>query len=433
LKSLKWARAIAYGVVALLAVAALYFTSPLPPAAIRPAGEVLQQAGVVSTPSWREHRDTVRRGESLMSVLARGGVSEMVAREAIRTAKMLDMRRIPAGMQILFRSNPADTMPSEIVLGLAVDRLLHIRRVDSTWVAEEERLPWKTDTIVVSGTIRTTLYEGIDSATIDVLPENARRQLTWKLADIYEYRVDMSRDLQVGDAFRVLIARDLGPNKAVRMGNIVAASMTLSGKTTEAVRFRSAKVSGDFFDQNGKSMRAGFLRNPVQFRRISSRFGMRRHPILGVMRQHQGTDFAADAGTPIRAVGDGVVTRAGWSGGYGNLVEIRHPNGIVTRYGHMRRIATGVYPGARVTIEQTIGEVGSTGLSTAPHLHFEVLVRGVQANPRVALGTGASAPLPQSERLAFAAVRTQVLALLESPALFASVDSATVTQAGRTQ
>jgi murein DD-endopeptidase MepM/ murein hydrolase activator NlpD len=217
------------------------------------------------------------------------------------------------------------------------------------------------------------------------------------------------------------------------MGNIVAASMTLSGKTTEAVRFKSAKVGGDYFDQNGKSMRAGFLRNPVQFRRISSRFGLRRHPILGTMRQHQGTDFAADAGTPIRAVGDGVVTRAGWSGGYGNLVEIRHPNGIVTRYGHMRRIASGVYPGARVTIEQTIGEVGSTGLSTGPHLHFEVLVRGVQANPRVALGTGASAPLPDSERLAFAAVRTQVLALLESPAMLASVDSATVTQAGRTQ
>jgi len=431
LKSLKWARAIAYGVVALLAVAALYFTSPLPPAANRPAGEVLSVARVTDT--WREHRDTVRRGESLMGVLARAGVSEVVAREAIRTAKMLDMRRIPAGMQILFRSNVTDTVPSEIVLGLAVDRLLHIRRVDSTWVAEEERLPWKTDTVVVSASIRTTLYDAIDSATMDVLPFSARRQLTWKLADIYEYRVDMSRDLQVGDAFRVLVVRDVGPNNAVRMGNIVAASMRLSGKTTEAVRFRSAKVGGDFFDQNGKSMRAGFLRNPVQFRRISSRFGMRRHPILGVMRQHQGTDFAADAGTPIRAVGDGVVLRAGWNGGYGNLVEIRHPNGIVTRYGHMRHIASGVYPGARVTIEQTIGEVGMTGLATAPHLHFEVLVRGVQANPRVALGTGASAPLPESERLAFAAVRTQMLALLESPALFASVDSATVTQAGRTQ
>src|SRR5688500_15265154 len=143
-------------------------------------------------------------------------------------------------------------------------------------------------------------------------------------------------------------------------------------------------------------MRSGFLRTPVAFRRISSGFGMRRHPILGTMRKHQGTDYAANAGTPIRAIGDGVVIRANFNNGYGNVVEIRHPNGYVSRYGHMRGFASGIHGGARVNREQTIGYVGSTGLSTAPHLHFEVLVGGVQRNPRSVLQNASSEPIPAS-------------------------------------
>jgi murein DD-endopeptidase MepM/ murein hydrolase activator NlpD len=217
------------------------------------------------------------------------------------------------------------------------------------------------------------------------------------------------------------------------MGKIIAASARLSGATTEAVRFNSETVSGNFFDANGKSLRAGFLRNPVQFRRISSGFGMRVHPILGTMRKHQGTDFAAAAGTPVRAIGDGVILRAGWSNGYGNLMEIRHKNGFITRYGHMRGFAAGLATGKRVTIEQTIGYVGSTGLSTAPHLHFEVLVNGEQRDPRTALANATSDPIPARERAAFAAARTQLLALLESTPLLASAESATVRQAGARQ
>jgi murein DD-endopeptidase MepM/ murein hydrolase activator NlpD len=432
---LRWSRAIAYGVVALLGVSAVLFTNPLPQNATRSAGEILTLSTAPPLePQWRDYHDTVGQGESLARVLARGGVSELFVREAISAAKMiLDPRRIPAGMPIRVRTSMQDTVPNEIVLTLALDRFLHIKRTDSTWAVNEERLPWKSDTVVVSGVIKTNLYEAIDSAAIGALPWDARRDLTWKLATIYEYRVDMSRDLQVGDTFRVLAERNVGPKGAVRMGRVIAATMRLSGKTTEAVRFKSDRVSGDFFDATGKSLRTGFLRNPVEFRRISSGFGLRRHPILGVMKKHQGTDFAAAAGTPIRAVGDGVVIRAGWNGGYGNVVDIRHPNGFVTRYGHMLRFASGVYAGARVSIEQTIGYVGSTGLSTAPHLHFEVLVHGVPSPPKVALGTGASAPLPSSERVVFADVRTRLLALLESPALVASAESAVVKQAGVTQ
>src|SRR6185437_4069190 len=130
----------------------------------------------------------------------------------------------------------------------------------------------------------------------------------------------------------------------------------------DAVRFNSESATGDYFDQTGKSMRAAFLRAPLEFRRISSVFGGREHPILGNWRMHKGTDYAADRGTPVRAIGDGVVLRAGWGNGYGNLLEIRHRNGFVTRYGHLSRFATGVHAGSHVSIGETVAYVGGTGL-----------------------------------------------------------------------
>jgi murein DD-endopeptidase MepM/ murein hydrolase activator NlpD len=423
-------RAIAYGAVALLAVGAILFTKPLP-SARAPVAEVLSEARAEDL--WRDRYDTLHSGETLVGVLARGGLSELIAREAIKTAKSLDPRRIPSGLQIRTRTAQDDTIPSEIILQLAIDRLLTIRRTDSSWSAEEKRLPWSVDTVLVSGTVRTSLYEAIEAAARDVFGGGQQREaLTWALADIYEYRVDMSRDLRVGDAFRVIAERKTAPNGLTRFDRILGASFTLSGVTTDAVRFRSGRVGGDFFDGNGKSMRAGFLRNPVAFRRISSGFGMRRHPILGIMRKHEGMDYAASSGTPVRAVGDGVVIRANYNNGYGNVVEIRHPNGFVTRYGHMRGFAQGIARGTRVTIEQTIGYVGSTGLSTAPHLHFEVLVNGEQRNPRTALANQDSSPIPSSERVAFAEARSRMIALLGAPSL-ASVEQAGAPRGGAQQ
>ena len=417
-------RAIAYGAVALLAVGAILFTKPLP-SAPAPVAEVLSEARAEDL--WRDRYDTLRTGETLVGVLARSGLSELIAREAIKTARSLDPRRIPSGLQIRTRTAQDDTLPSEIILQLAIDRILTLRRGDSSWTAEEQRLPWIIDTVIVSGVVQSSLYLAMDAAAGDLFGREERERLTWALADIYEYRVDMSRDLRVGDAFRVVVERKTAPNGLTRFNRIEGASFKLSGVTTEAVRFRSDRVGGDFFDGNGKSMRAGFLRNPVAFRRISSGFGMRRHPILGIMRRHEGMDYAASSGTPVRAVGDGVVIRANYNNGYGNVVEIRHPNGFVTRYGHMRGFAPGIARGTRVTIEQTIGYVGSTGLSTAPHLHFEVLVNGEQRNPRTALANQDSNPIPSSERVAFAEARSRVMALLETPSL------ATVEQAGATR
>jgi murein DD-endopeptidase MepM/ murein hydrolase activator NlpD len=429
--SFRRARAIAYGAVALLGVTAVLFTKPLPRR--NPAGEILSEEHAEHR--WRERFDTVRRNENLASVLARGGVSDLIAREALRAAKTLDFRRIPANMPLRVRTEPDDSIPTEIILQLAVDKLLHLKRDSAGWAASEEKLPWTTDTIVVSGTIRSTLGEAMEEAARDLLPGFARNQLVVAIAeDIFEYRVDMSRDLQVGDRFSIVAQRRVGPNGITRIDTVLGASMTLSGQTTEATRFRSARVTGVYFDQNGKPMRSGFLRNPVRFSRISSGFGSRRHPVLGTVRNHQGTDYAANPGTEIRAIGDGVVIRAGWNNGYGNVVDIRHANRYVSRYGHMRGFAKGIHAGARVSREQVIGFVGSTGMSTGPHLHFEVHVNGVQRNPRQVLANISADPIPASERTAFADAHFAMMRLLNNPSMYASAKmAATVKQAGSPQ
>ena len=254
----------------------------------------------------------------------------------------------------------------------------------------------------------------MDSSAGGVLPANARQQLTWSLADIFEYKVDMSRDLQDGDRFRVLVEREVAPTGATRLGKVLAAAFTLSGSETSAFRFESKQSSASYFDATGKSLRAQFLRAPLEFRRISSTFGNRFHPILGRWKAHKGTDYAASVGTPVRAIGDATVVRAGWAGGYGNMLELRHRNGYVTRYGHLRGFAKGIRAGARVEIGQTVAYVGTTGLSTGPHLHFEVLVGGVQRDSRAALRSTSGVPLSPSERAAFDRLRGQMLASLDA-------------------
>jgi len=242
--------------------------------------------------------------------------------------------------------------------------------------------------------------------------EGQRLRLAWLLADIYEYRVDMSRDLQVGDKFGVVVERVQQPTGAVQVNQILGATMQLSGKEIQAIHFRSNVAGGEWFDAEGKSLRAAFLRAPLNFRRISSVFGMRKHPVLGRWRAHKGTDYAAASGTPVQAIGDGVVTFAGRKGGYGNVIDIRHRNGYVSRYAHLRGFAKGVRRGARVGIKQTIGYVGMTGLASGPHLHFEVLVSGVQKNPRVALQMRGGDPIGSSERRTFQQQRNMALAFL---------------------
>jgi murein DD-endopeptidase MepM/ murein hydrolase activator NlpD len=404
------ARTIAYSTVGILAIGALQLTPPLPPQGIP------RLAAIEVRPVWMRSADTLADGETLSALLARNGLGGAHALLALRAATGLDVRRVPAGLAINVARLDDDSIPSEVVFELAIDRYLTVTRTDSGWFGHETRLPWTIDTVIVGGTITSNLYAAMDVGAAEVLPEPARAELAGELADIYEYRVDMSRDLQVDDEFRVIFERQSGPRGVVRVGTIIVAAMTLSGTETEAIRFEYAGSSSRYFDQKGKPMRSGFLQAPLQFRRISSTFGGRRHPILKTWRSHNGTDYAANSGTPVRTVGDGTVIFAGTRGGYGRTIEVRHKNGFVTRYAHLRGFARGIHTGARVSIEQTIGYVGMTGLATGPHLHFEVLVNGRHRDPRTALrGQGNADPIPARELARFERLRDAMRVSLDLP------------------
>jgi murein DD-endopeptidase MepM/ murein hydrolase activator NlpD len=273
----------------------------------------------------------------------------------------------------------------------------------------------RIDTVTVSGVIHSNLFSALDRSPASGLPRSERAELAYSLADIFEYRVDMSKDLQDGDKFHVLVERLQQPNGAILVNKILGARLALSGNEVEAILFRGSGSNGEYFDATGKSLRAAFLRAPVAFRRISSIFGGRRHPVLGIWRRHKGTDYAAATGTPVRSIGDGVVVFAGRKGGYGNVIDVRHRNGFVSRYGHLRGFAKSVRRGSRVGIGSTIGYVGMSGLATGPHLHFEVLVGGVQRDPRVALKMKGGMPIASSERGLFDRMRSRTVASFEAP------------------
>lgn len=417
------ARVVTYSIIALLAAAALRFTPPIQ--ARRPAellsGRRAVRAGATAPASslryagltWRQHVDTLGRGESLSQLLDRGGVRGEQAAGVVRALGGADVRSLPHGLRVTVGGTSADSLPTDITLHFALDRLVTLHRDGKAWRRRELRVPPAIDTVAISGSIRSSLYAALDGAA-PMLPRGARHELAWTLADIFEYRIDMSRDLQRGDGFRVLVERSVAPGGGAKLGRVLAASFDLQGNEVEAVRFSSRGATGDFFDGSGKSLRAAFLRAPVEFRRISSVFGLRRHPILGVWKQHKGTDYAAARGTPVRAIGDGVVVFAGRKHGYGNVLDVRHRNGYVSRYGHVRGFARGVRVGSSVGVGQTVAYVGMTGLATAPHLHFEMLMGGVQRDPRVALRQlKGGEPIPSRERIAFDRARTQLFSSLE--------------------
>lgn len=401
------ARLITYAVVGSLATGALTLIRPLPP---RRAADLLDVSA--GGRSLVERVDSVASGETIGTVLERGGIGQASLFQVLEAATTLDPRRIKAGLRITFTMPHPDSEPSQITIHREIDRVLYLTRSSSGWTAREDSLPWTVDTSVVRGQINSNLYDALNAAAAD-WPTGSRILLAYDVADIFEHRVDMSRDLQRGDEITVLVERKQGPGGAVRHGQILAATLRNAGATIQAFRHEREGKGASYYDQDGKSLHSNFLRNPLQFRRISSVFGLRRHPILGVWRRHQGTDYAASSGTPVRSVGDGVVVFAGVKGGYGNTIDVRHPNGFVTRYGHLRGFAKGVRSGRRVAMAETIGYVGATGLASGPHLHFEVLVGGVQRNPRTTLTIKSGEPLPAAERPRFEEARGRYLALLQ--------------------
>jgi len=359
------------------------------------------------------------RRETLADVLARGGIRGRDYAAFLAAAQSLPVRRLRPGLTFDLRRLKTDSTASRVTVRLSPERRLSVVRAEggAGWVEAVETIPWTVTRLRVTGAIESSLYDALDKAMADsFLPASERRQLAWEIADVYDWEVDFSRDLRPGDRFTVLLDRLESPEGERRFGRILAARVDVARTPQYAFYFEESEgraAATGFYDERGRSLRRAFLRAPLQFRRVSSQFGARYHPVLHRWRAHEGTDFAAAYGTPVRVTADGIVTRVGREdGGYGNLIEVRHPNGIRTRYGHLSGFARGLRPGEHVDQGETIGYVGSTGLSTGPHLHYEFLVNGRPTNPR-RKDMGAGTPVPQPLAGAFDAARDGFLAQLE--------------------
>ncbi len=227
----------------------------------------------------------------------------------------------------------------------------------------------------LSGTITNSLYLSAQEAGLS-------DDLIMDLAYIFGWDIDFALEIRSGDQFTVIYQEEYLQGEKYRNGPILAAEFVNRGKVFRAIRYVDDKGRSDYFSPDGKNMRKAFLRAPVDFRRISSRFSQSRwHPVLGVKRPHRGVDYAAPIGTPIKASGDGKVIHVGWKGGYGKAVIIQHSNRYTTLYGHLNGYKRGIKKGVRVKQGQTIGFLGKTGLATGPHLHYEFRVNGVHRNP----------------------------------------------------
>ncbi len=358
------------------------------------------------TTAYREFADTLGRRETLSTVLARAGITGTTYAAFLASATRLDVKRLRPGLVFHFRAPVTDSMVDGFMVRLSPERRLWYTRDTTGWTEREEAIPWQPQRVRTVGRIRTSLYDAIDEAVPDsILPASERQALAWAIADVYDWEVDFTRDIRNGDRFEVLYDRLVSSEGDVRFGRIMAVRVDVAQRPSYAFYFEpDSQSAGGFFDDRGRSLKRAFLRAPLQFRRITSGFGGRMHPILHTYRQHEGVDYAADYGTPVRATADGLVTLEGRDAGYGNLIELRHANGIRTRYGHLSAFARGLHTGERVTQGETIGFVGSTGLSTGPHLHYEFLVNGRPTNPQRTTA-GAGAPVPSSQQAAFAAVR----------------------------
>ena len=259
---------------------------------------------------------------------------------------------------------------------------VEIKRNKNNFIISENTLKLEKKEIISSNTIKNNLYSSAVEAGIEP-------NIIVEFANIFGFEVDFQRDIRVGDKFEVHYERFVDENGIVKnTGKIIYASMFVNNRELSLYNFKFKNKEG-YYDVDGKSVIKTLMKTPINGARLSSSFGMRKHPILGFNKLHQGTDFAAPRGTPIMASGSGVITRAQKYKGYGNYVSIRHNSTYVTAYGHMSKFGRGIRKGVRVTQGQTIGYVGSTGMSTGPHLHYEVISNGKRINSqRLKLPTG---------------------------------------------
>lgn len=362
-------------------------------------------------------------GETLESAVQRAGVPRDEARQAVQTlAAAMDTVHIKAGMAfeaavakprgergparligLSLRTGPANS----ITLSRTFDGALRLREMEEK-IRDEET--------IARGEIHGSLYES--AARLGANPS-----VVGSVVKLFSHKIDFDRDLKAGDDFTMVFDRKITESgRTISTGELEYASI----KGVQFYRFERAGGDVQYFDENGKNIKGFLLRTPVDNARMTSRFGMRRHPILGYNRMHQGIDFGAGSGTPVFAAGDGVVVEARRWGGYGNWVRIRHSGGFETGYAHLSRFGKGIRAGQRIKQGQVVAYVGSTGASTGPHLHYEIWQHGKRVNP-----VGAKVPqgtvLAGSELAAFRAQKARIDSLVraqEAPRELAQADVA---------
>ncbi len=355
----------------------------------------------------------VARGDTLMGLLTKAGIARTEAHDAIAAlSEIYSPRKLKPGQEIRLRlAAPGATGQGNRLLALSLQPSVeHDLRVTRTgaqgFAAESIERSLLRRAISAQGRIENNLSVAARDAGLPM-------PILVELIRIFSFDVDFQRELQPGDGFEVLYEALFEEDGALaKTENVLYASLTLSGRRLDMYGFAPKSGVGDFFDPKGQSVRKTLMRTPIDGARLSSRFGMRRHPILGYSRMHRGIDFAAPRGTPIYAAGDGVIEAAGRNGAYGKYVRIRHNSTYKTAYGHMSRIAKRARRGKRLRQGQVIGYVGSTGRSTGPHLHYEVMRQGRQVNPlKIKLPSGEKLKGTDLER--FHARRAQIDALRE--------------------
>ncbi|WP_240936437.1 M23 family metallopeptidase [Hydrogenophaga crocea] len=383
--------------------------SPLIPLGLEQGNPLL-----ADTKPWTLYRsDTTRSDDTPQSLLKRLGVNDTEAQTFLGRDPLA--RQLLASRQT--RLVHAEASPSQELERLTArwvdprdDRgflRLVVERAPDGLSARLEKGRLEASPRLVSGEINSSLFAATDAANI---PDAVAVQL----AEMFASDIDFRRDLRKGDRFHVVYEALVADGEPLKTGRILAADFINNGRTHEAVWFEAPGVKGGYYGFDGESKRRFYLSSPLEFSRVSSGYGMRFHPVLGTQRAHLGVDFAAPTGTPVRTVGDGLVEFAGVQRGYGNVIFVRHRNNQVTVYAHLSRI--GVRTGQRVAQGEFIGNVGSTGMSTGPHLHFEFRDNGVHRDPLVIARESEAIKLPENLRGSFAAVAQAQRSKLEAAA-----------------
>ncbi|MBG78230.1 MAG: peptidase M23 [Alphaproteobacteria bacterium] len=329
-------------------------------------------------------------GDTMSELLQDAGVSVRDSILAIRAmSEHVEPRRLKAGQQVNIQTSlnaEGETVLDSMSVPVNVAKAVIVER-ESKEAANYDAHIDEKDVFQTSYakdlTIDTSLYASAARVGVPA-------QIIAELIRVYSWDVDFQRDIRSGDALKVMYsAQETEDGEFAGYGDIAYASLTIGGKERPIYRYETKGGDVDYFDADGRSIRKTLMKTPVDGARLSSGFGMRHHPVLGYNKMHKGTDFAAPTGTPIYAAGDGTVEYAGRKGAYGNYVRIRHNGTLKTAYAHMHKFAKGISSGTRVEQGEVIGYIGTTGRSTGPHLHYEVLENNVQVNPnRVDLPVG---------------------------------------------